>query len=51
MFNKVFVEKGGMLGLIPECYKYERMCEKSVDNYSHAFRLVSYCYKIEKSVQ
>ena len=29
-----------MLGLIPDCYKDQKMCDKAVDNYAHALRLV-----------
>ena len=37
-----------MLGFIPHCYKYLKMCDKAVDNCSHVLRFVPHCYKTKK---
>ena len=38
-----------MLGFIPDFYKDQNICNKAVDNDSHALRFVHDCYKIQKS--
>ena len=37
-----------MLGFIPHCYKYLKMCNKAGDNCSHVLRFVPHCYKTKK---
>ena len=37
-----------MLWFISDCYEYQKICDKAVDNYSHALRFVPNCYKIAK---
>ena len=36
MCDKAILENGGTLKSAPDCYKIEEMCNKAVDNYSHA---------------
>ena len=46
---KDIIGNGRMLGFIPEFYKDQNICNKAVDNDSHALRFVHDCYKIQKS--
>ena len=44
IYEKVVKENGGMLGLITDCYKDQRMCDKAVDTYPTAMQVVpEYC--------
>ena len=47
MFNKVIIENGGILKFIFDCYKDQKMCDKAVDNYSHALKTASDCFKTQ----
>ena len=38
MCAKAILENGGKLKSVPDCYKNQEMCNKAVDNYSHAIR-------------
>ena len=46
---KIF-ENGGTLESVPNRYKTKEMCDKAVDNYSHALKLVPVPDKIKKCV-
>ena len=41
--NKVILENGGTLMFVPDCYKNQKMCYKTVDNYTHALEYVCDC--------
>ena len=50
MFDKVILENGGMLLFITDCCnnkKIWKICDKAVDNYSHALKFVLECYKTQ----
>ena len=36
MCDKAILENGGTLKSVPDCYKNQEMCNKTVDNYPHA---------------
>ena len=36
MCDKVILQNGAILMLIPKCYKDQNICNKAVDNYTHA---------------
>ena len=40
---KVIKENGRMLRFIPYCYKDQKICDKGIDNYSHALRFAPDC--------
>ena len=44
----LFLENGGALKFILDCYKNQEMCNKAVDNYPHALKFVPECYKTQK---
>ena len=46
---KIF-ENGGTLESVPNRYKTKEMCDKAVDNYSHALKLVPVPDKTKKCV-
>ena len=46
--DKAFLEKGETLKSVPDCYKNQEMCHKTVDNYPHALEFVPQCYKTQK---
>ena len=48
IYEKVVIENCGMLGLITDCYKNQKMCDKAVGTYPTAMQLVSECYKSRK---
>ena len=50
MFNKVIIGNGGILRFNFECYKDHKMCDKAVDNYSHALRLLPIASRLKLSV-
>ena len=43
MCVKVILENGGMLKFIPDCYKNQKMCDKTVNNYAHELEYVPVC--------
>ena len=43
MSDKAILENDGTLKSFPKCYKNYKMCNKAVDNYSHALVFVSDC--------
>ena len=47
--DKVILENGEASMFVPDCYKYQKMCNKALDNYPHALRFVSDCYKTQKT--
>ena len=61
MCDKVNLENGGNGGNggdsengendgsfpVPDCYKYQKMCNKAVDNCPHALDFAPKCYKIQ----
>ena len=36
MYDKAILENGGTLNTVPDCYKFQEICSKGVDNYPHA---------------
>ena len=48
--DNVIMENGGMLGFILDYCKDQKMSDKALDNYFHALRFVSDCYKVQKCV-
>ena len=48
MCDKVILKNSGTLMFVPDCYKYQKMGNKAVDNYAHALDFVPDCYKTEK---
>ena len=34
--DKVILENGETSVFVPDCYKYQKMCNKALDNYPHA---------------
>ena len=42
------LENGGRLESVPYCYEDQKMCNKAVDNYTHALKLVANCYKTQE---
>ena len=34
--DKVILENGEASVFVPDCYKYQKMCNKALDNYPHA---------------
>ena len=46
MYDKATLENGGTLKSVPYCYKNQEMCNKAVENYSHALEFVPECFKI-----
>ena len=43
-------KNGGTLKFVPDCYKYQDMCNEAVDNYPYALQFLSECYKTQKNV-
>ena len=42
-------ERGGaMLKFVSDCYKNQKMCNDTVDNYVYALQFVPNCYKTQK---
>ena len=48
IWDKAILENGGTLESVPDCYKNQDICNKSVDNYSQALEFVLECYKTLK---
>ena len=48
MCDNVILENGGTLKSVPDCYKNQKMCNQTIDNYHHALEFVSECYKTQK---
>ena len=48
MCDKDFLENGGTLNFVPECYKNQEICNKAGDNYPHALVFVPECYDTQK---
>ena len=46
MCDKVILENGGTLK--SDCYKNQEMCNKAINDYSHALEFVPECYKTQK---
>ena len=42
------LENGGTLQSVPDCYKNQQMCHKSIDNYLYALKFVPHCYMTQK---
>ena len=40
MCDKPILENGGTLKYVLDCYKYQEMCKKLVDNYPHMLKCV-----------
>ena len=40
-------ENGGTLKYVPDCYKNQEICNKAVNNLSHALEFVPECYKTQ----
>ena len=40
MYNKAILRNGGALESVLNQYKTQEMCNKAIDNYSHAFNYV-----------
>ena len=45
MCDKAILENGGTLKSVSDCQKNQKMCNKVVDNYSHALEFLLQCYK------
>ena len=43
MCNKAFLENGETEESVPDCYKIQQMCDKTVDNYPHALKYIRDC--------
>ena len=43
MCGKAIVENGGTLKSVLDCYKNQEMCNKAIDNCSHALEFVPEC--------
>ena len=50
MFDKTILENNGILEFVRDCYKNQEMCNKPLDNYHHALKLVPNCYITQKIV-
>ena len=50
MCDKAILENGGTLKSVSDCQKNQKMCNKVVDNYSHALEFLLQCYKTKKCV-
>ena len=48
MCDKAILENGGMLMLIPDCYKDQYLSNKVVDNHTDALGSGSDCYTTQK---
>ena len=48
MCDNAILENGGTLKLVPDCYKNQEMCTKTVENYPHVLEFFSECYKTQK---
>ena len=48
MCDKAILENGGMLMLIPDCYKDQYLSNKAVDNHTDTLGSGSDCYKTQK---
>ena len=46
MCDKVFKENWGMLGFTHICFKDQRMCDKTVNNYFYALRFLKMCNNV-----
>ena len=42
------LEKGGTLKSLSDCNKNQELCDKAIDNYSHALEFVLECYKTQE---
>ena len=51
MFNKAIPEIDGTLVSVPDQYKTQESCDKTVDSYAHALKFVTDCYKTQKGVK
>ena len=47
MRDKVVLRNGGMSMFTPDCYKYQTMCNKAVDNYPHELGSGTNCYETQ----
>ena len=50
MCDKDFLENGGTLNFVPECYKNQEICNKAGDNYPHALVFVTDAIILKKCV-
>ena len=41
-----FLINGGMLKLVPDCYKNQQICNKANDNLAYAFEFVPGCQNV-----
>ena len=48
MCDRAILENGGTLKSLPDCYKIQEICNKAVDNYSHALEFILRCYKTQR---
>ena len=46
MSDNVILVNGRMLKFVAECYKNQRMCNNSLNNYANLFEFILVCYKI-----
>ena len=46
MCDKPILENGGMLKLVPDCYKNQQICNKANDNLSYALEFVPDCQNV-----
>ena len=47
MRDKVVLGNGGMSMFTPDCYKYQTICNKAVDNYPHELESGTNCYETQ----
>ena len=47
MSDKAIFKNSGPLESISDCYKNEKMCNKTVDNYVHGLEFISDCCKTQ----
>ena len=48
MLGKREWQNGAMLKFVSDCYKNQKMCNDTVDNYVYALQFVPNCYKTQK---
>ena len=48
MCDNAILENDGTLNSVPDCYKNQEMCNKSIDNYPHPSEFVPECCKAQK---
>ena len=46
--GKAILENCGTLKSVPDCYKNQEICHKTVDNYPHPLEFVPQCHKTQK---